>query len=185
MPELSLRVRWVCCSLLLLIFIALTAAGSSPLATQDAQVGPYSLLLSYYSLPRAGQALSMTIAAKASTADLQFSQAVLNPARGTNGNTVGVQLSPDSDVQGVTDVSVTPPIRGTWLLHLTIRGSAGTVVGDIPIAVQGPPAIPTWLGWLIGLLPLPLLIAFIWLQVGWRKSKGGQVRQEMQQRPSL
>jgi hypothetical protein len=96
-----------------------------------------------------------------------------------------VQLSPDSDSKGVYKVNVTPPIRGGWLLHLTVSGPSGVVVGDIPINVEGPPAIPTWLGWTIGLLPLPILMAFIWLQVGWRKTQRERVRQEMQQRPSF
>ena len=171
--------------LLLLIAPVLTAAGASPLATQTAQLGPYRLLLSYYSLPRAGQQLDMTIGSSTPGELLQFSQAVLNPARSTDANTVGVQLSPDRDSKGVYNVNVTPPIRGVWLLHLTVSGPSGVVVGDIPINVEGPPAIPTWLGWTIGLLPLPILMAFIWLQVGWRKTQRERVRQEMQQRPSL
>jgi len=40
------------------LIMILTAGGASPLATQHAKIGPYQLLLSYYSLPRAGQALS-------------------------------------------------------------------------------------------------------------------------------
>lgn len=168
-----------------LLTLVLTAGGASPLQTQNANVGPYALLLSYYSLPRAGQALSMTIESSAPGVKVQFSQVMLNPAPGTDANTVAVQLSPDKDSADVYDVNVTPPIRGAWLLHVTIQGASGVVVGNIPIDVQGPPAIPTWLGWLIGLLPLPLLILFIWLQVGWRKKQREQVRREMLERPSF
>ena len=171
--------------LLLFLVAAFTAAGSSPLATQDAQVGPYRLLLSFYSLPRVGQQLNMTIQSKIPGQQVQFSQVVLNPAPGTDANTVRVSINPDADNPAVYDVYVTPPVRGPWLLHLTIKGSTGSVTGNIPISVAGPPVIPTWLGWLIGLLPLPLLIAFIWLQVNWRKARREQVKQEALQKPSL
>jgi len=171
--------------LLLFLVAAFTAAGSSPLATQDAQVGPYHLLLSFYSLPRVGQQINMTIQSKTPGQQVQFSQVVLKPAPGTDANTVRASINPDADNSGVYDVNVTPPVRGQWLLHLTVKGSSGSVTGDIPINVAGPPAIPTWLGWLIGLLPLPLLIAFIWLQVNWRKARRAQVQQEALQRPSL
>lgn len=172
---------------LLLVFLlaAFTAAGSSPLTTQDAQVGPYRLLLSFYSLPRVGQELNMTIQSKIPGQQVQFSQVVLNPARNTDANAVRASISLDADNPEIYDVYVTPSVRGLWFLHLTVKGSSGSVTGDIPINVAGPPAIPIWLGWLIGLLPLPLLIAFIWLQVNWRKARRDQVRQEALQKPSL
>lgn len=154
---------------LFFVMMTLTAGGASPLATQNASVGPYQLLLSFYSLPRAGQAMNMTIQSAQAGVNLQFSQAVLNPAPGTDGNTIGVTISPDSESRYVFDVNVTPPVRGKWLLHLAVTGADGSIVGNIPIAVDGPPAIPTWLGWLIGLVPLPLLIGFILWQVRWRK----------------
>jgi uncharacterized membrane protein YhdT len=147
-----------------LLVLALTAGGASPLETQIARLGPYQLLLSYYSLPRVGQSLNMTIGA-ANGAELQFSQATLVPAPGTDGNILRVQLTPDSDTPGLYDVAVTPPVRGNWYLHLTVSGSSGAVTGNIPMIVQGPPAMPTWLGWSIGLLPLPFLIAFIYMQI--------------------
>ncbi len=171
--------------LLLFLVAAFTAAGSSPLATQDAQVGPYRLLLSFYSLPRVGQQINMTIQSKTPGQQVQFSQVVLNPAPGTDANTVRASINPDADNPSVYDVNVTPPVRGQWLLHLTVKGSSGSVTGNIPINVAGPPVIPIWLGWLIGLLPLPLLIAFIWLQVNWRKARRAQVQQEALQKPSL
>lgn len=174
------NVKIQCCLSLLLLIVAFTAAGISPLATQTAQIGPYRLLLSFYSLPRTGQQLNMTIAADTSSMNLQFSQAVLKPAPGTDAIPARVTISPDSDTLGVSDINVTPSVRGLWLLHLTVSGPAGSFVGDIPINVQGPPTIPIWLGWLIGLLPLPLIVAFIWSQVDLRKARRERLRQEMQ-----
>ena len=174
------NVKIQCCLSLLFLVVALTAAGISPLATQTAQIGPYRLLLSFYSLPRTGQQLNMTIGAQTPSMNLQFSQAVLKPAPSTDAIPARVTISPDSDTLGVSDVNVTPSVRGLWLLHLTVSGPAGSFVGDIPINVQGPPTIPIWLGWLIGLLPLPLIVAFIWSQVDSRKTRHERLRQEMQ-----
>lgn len=151
--------------------IVLTAGGASPLATQRATIGPYTVLLSFYSLPRAGQAVSMTIEPAISGESLQFSQARLNPAPQTDANPLAVVITPDIEGKGVYDVQVTPTITGKWLLHLRVQGAEGVVVGDIPINVAGPPAIPTWLGWLIGLVPLPFILAFIGYQVYWRKKQ--------------
>ena len=147
------------------LLLILTAGGASPLETQVVRVGSYQLLLSFYSLPRADQDMNMTIESATSGKPLQFTQAVLNPARGTDGNVVKVQLTPDGDTPGVYQVVMRPPVRGTWLLHLTVTGAAGSYTGNIPLDVQGPPAFPVWLGWSIGLLPLPFLIAFLWWQV--------------------
>ncbi len=154
MPKWRMQSTIACGLLMFYLMMTLTAGGASPLATQRAKIGPYQLLLSYYSLPRAGQALSMTIESSTPGVTVQFSQAALNPAPGTDAKTVSVTLTPNSDSEGVQ-----------------VTGVSGSVVGVIPINVDGPPEIPTWLGWLIGLTPLPLLLGFIWLQVKWRKTQ--------------
>ncbi|HEV2581994.1 MAG TPA: hypothetical protein VGT44_14155 [Ktedonobacteraceae bacterium] len=151
------------------IAILFVAGGASPLATQKAVIGPYNVLLSFYSLPRAGQAMNATVESARPADALLFSNAVLNPAAGTDGSTIAVMITPDGETPHVYDVQVTPPVRGKWLLHLQVTGPTGTVSGDIPIIVDGPPAIPIWLGWLIGLAPLPFILLFIAYQVTWRK----------------
>lgn len=146
-----------------------SAGGASPLATQEAMIGPYRVLLSFYSLPHAGQALNMTIESEMREMHVLFSHAKFVPGAGTDANILDVQLVVDRESASVYDVDVTPPIRGKWLFELQIEGSAGTATGSIPIQVDGPPAIPTWLGWLLGLSPLPFIVVFLWLQVRWRK----------------
>lgn len=149
----------------------ITAGGASPLATQEAVIGPYRVLLSYYSLPHAGQALNMTIESEMRGMKLQFARAKLIPAPETDAKVLDVHLVRDSESTAVYDVNATPPIRGKWLLELQIVGDSGSVTGSIPIQVDGPPAIPTWLGWLVGLSPLPFIVLFIWLQMRWRKTQ--------------
>jgi hypothetical protein len=126
----------------------------------------------------------MTIESKTPGVGLRFSQVMLNPAPSTDAIRIRVALSPDSDTPGVYDVHLTPSVRGQWLLHLIVSGTAGSFTGDIPLVVQGPPVIPTWLGWLIGLTPLPLIVIFFWSQLKWRKTHRERARQEILQHSS-
>ena len=47
-------------------------------------------------------------------------------------------------------------------MHIVVNGSAGTGQTVIPIVAVAPQAIPTWLAWNIGLLPVYGLLVF-WL----------------------
>ena len=51
----------------------------------------------------------------------------------------------------------------TWLFGFTIvvTGSAGRGEVSVPVLATAPPAIPLWLGWLIGFIPLAGLLAFL------------------------
>jgi hypothetical protein len=163
------------------LFVAFTAAGASPLQTQTVKVGPYQLLLSFYSLPRVGQQLRLTIGPQASDTSLHFSQALLKPGPHTDGNLIAVSITPTNDVPDTYNFNLTPPVRGAWILQVNVSGPSGSFTGNIPLNVQGPPAIPTWLGWSIGMIPLPLLIAFIWWQIRWRKEQHERIKQGMLQ----
>lgn len=165
------------CLVVLFLFIIFTAAGASPLETQTVNVGPYQLLLSFYSLPRVSQQLRLTIGPQKSGVALHFSQALLKPGPHTDGNVIAVSITPTSDAPGTYNVNMTPPVRGEWLLHLVVSGPSGSFTGNIPLNVQGPPAIPTWLGWSIGMIPLPLLLWFIWWQIRWRRTQRERFQQ--------
>jgi hypothetical protein len=169
------------CLAVLFLFTLFTAAGASPLETQTVNVGPYHLLLSFYSLPRVSQQLRLTIGPQKSGMVLHFSQGLLKPGPHTDGNVIAVSITPASDVPGTYNVNMTPPVRGEWLLQLVVSGPSGSFTGSIPLNVQGPPAIPVWLGWAIGMIPLPLLVSFIMWQIRRRKAYREVVEQEMLQ----
>nr|HET6901572.1 hypothetical protein [Ktedonobacteraceae bacterium] len=61
-------------------------------------------------------------------------------------------------------------VQGPWELDITVNGSAGQDEVLVPIAATAPPAIPDWLGWLIGFIPLYGLLVFLVLQRG-KKNK--------------
>jgi hypothetical protein len=60
------------------------------------------------------------------------------------------------------------------VLHIAINGSAGPGEVEVPIVAVAPPAIPDWTGWLIGLIPLYGVLAFLLMQRG-RKEQSEQV----------
>jgi hypothetical protein len=175
------KIHVLFCLAIFFLFVAFTAAGASPLQTQTVTVGPYQLLLSFYSLPRVGQQLRLTIGPQKTGTTLQFSQALLKPGPHTDGNVIAVTISPTGDVPGTYNVNLTPPVRGEWMLHLNVTGSSGSFTGNIPLNVQGPPPMPTWLGWTIGMIPLPLLVWFIWWQILRRKTQREYIEQAMPQ----
>jgi hypothetical protein len=72
-------------------------------------------------------------------------------------------------VQGDAEITV----QGTWWLVIVVTGSAGQGEATVPIVATAPPAIPTWLGWLIGGIPLYALLAFLLTQRG-RKARKEQ-----------
>jgi hypothetical protein len=51
-------------------------------------------------------------------------------------------------------------------------------MADVPIIATAPPAIPDWLGWLIGLIPLYGLLIFLVMLRGKKQTK--EVLQERQ-----
>jgi hypothetical protein len=58
-------------------------------------------------------------------------------------------------------------------MHIVVNGSAGQGQANIPITAVAPSAIPTWLAWNIGLLPVYGLLAF-WITQILRKRAATQ-----------
>jgi len=56
-------------------------------------------------------------------------------------------------------------VQGAWRLEIEVNGAAGVGTVSLPIEVAGPPAIPIWLGWLIGLSPM---LGLAWF-AGWNR----------------
>jgi hypothetical protein len=76
---------------------------------------------------------------------------------------VRASLSPDpnvpSGVQGAAEITV----QGKWILDIIVTGSTGQGEASVHITATAPPAIPTWLGWAIGFIPLYGLLVFLLL----------------------
>jgi hypothetical protein len=64
-------------------------------------------------------------------------------------------------IQGAAEITV----KGPWTLQVTVNGSAGQGVANIPITATALPPIPVWLGWSIGFVPFYVLCVFFVMQL--------------------
>ena len=159
----------------LAVSVAATTHGSTPARVVRVTAGPYPLTISLYKSPaNAGYALPFAIAPEQSTSGSLTYDVSSIPAHGIHATPVRAGLSPDPNVhngiQGTAEITV----QGAWTLHIAVDGPSGHGEADVPITATAPPAIPNWLGWLIGLIPLYGLLAFLLTQRA-RKGRKEQV----------
>lgn len=157
------------------IVLASTIHGT-PARFIDAQAGPYALKLALYSDPiNAGDVLPFAIAVAPGTRGPLSYQVTASPGPGVPGSLaqgdVNTQQSTPYGVPG----SITLVTRGAWTLHIVITGPAGQGEAAIPLTAVALPAMPAWLAWNIGLLPLYGLLIFWIAQV--RRGRGRAARQ--------
>jgi len=144
--------------------IVATTHGRTPVRTVRAQAGPYPLIVSLYADPaRAGYALPFAVAPAQPVDGMLSYQVTSVPSHGdVSATAVRATISPDAlvhnGIQGDAEITV----QGRWTLQITVTGPAGTSQATVPlIATTVAPAIPGWLAWLIGSLPLSALLVFL------------------------
>jgi hypothetical protein len=125
-----------------------------PLRTVQLRVGAYPLVVSYYNEARGGQALQFTIEPAPGAAAPTSYEVTAEPGTTTNAVPVRAAVAPDADLPGGVSGEVSLPVSGQWTLHIKVDGPLGASYGDAPLLASAPPAIPEWLGWLVGLAPL-------------------------------
>ena len=148
------------------ISIAATTHGDTPVRVEHIMAGPYPLTLNLYKDPaNAGYALPFAITTQ-TQGPLTYNVTSV-PAYGIHATPVRAGLTPDghNGVNGAAEI----PVRGVWTLHILVNGPAGPATADALITATAPPPIPIWLGWLIGLIPLYGLFAFLLSQRGRKK----------------
>ena len=95
---------------------------------------------------------------------------------------VRASLSPDPNVRNGVQGDAEITVQGTWALDIVVTGSAGQGEASVPIIATAPPAIPIWLGWVIGFIPLYGLAVLLLSQRGRkarREQTASQVRQQV------
>jgi hypothetical protein len=144
---------------------AATQHGSAPVRVMHVKAGPYPLTVSLYTYPaNAGFALPFAIAPQ-QTLPLTF-DATTVPGKGVDATPVHASLSPDANVRNGVQGTAEITVQGLWLLQVSVDGPAGHGTVAIPIEATAPPAIPQWLGWTIGFVPLSGLLVFLLVQRG-------------------
>ena len=152
--------------------IAATTHGNTPARVVHVNAGPYPLTINLYKDPaNAGYALPFSIAPQQGSSGTLIYDVFSVPAYGIHATPVRAGLSPDANVHNGVQGTAEITVQGDWTLQITVTGPAGTSVAEIPITATAPPAIPLWLGWLIGLIPLYGLFAFLLTQRGRKKTE--------------
>lgn len=158
--------------------VAATTHGSTPARVVHVNAGPYPLTVNLYKDPaNAGYALPFSIAPQQGINTLTYDVFSV-PAHGIHATPVRAGLSPDANVHNGVQGTAEITVQGDWTLRITVTGPSGTSAAEVPITATAPPAIPLWLGWLIGLIPIYGLLAFLLSQRG-KKHTGANTTEEI------
>ena len=161
------RTLAVCGIVVLLALVgggAAAAHSGAPLKTIAVRIGPYPLLVHYYSEPRGGQTLIFGIEPDGGAIAPGSYRVTAIPGATTNATAVDGSVVAGVDHPGI-DGQVNLPVSGQWLLEIQVEGPLGASYGEAPLLASAPPAIPEWFGWLVGLTPVALIAGFIRWQV--------------------
>ena len=160
----------------LIYSISATTHGSTPARVVHEEAGPYSLIVSLYTYPaHASYALPFAIAPQQPVSGtLTYDVTSVPDQSDVPATPVRASLTTDPNVHNGVQGDAEITVLGKWYLHVVVTGSAGRGEVFVPIIATAPPAIPSWLGWLIGCIPLYGLLIFLLVQRD-RKTKKQEV----------
>ena len=143
-------------------------ASNGPAFTRTLAVGSYIVQVNLAQYPPiTDQAVNVTVVPQESTIRLSGHLDIL-PGLGTDAVPLHSQLSPLNTTNTLAG-SIRMPVRGAWQIGVSLNGPQGAGEATFPIVVSAPGAMPIWLGWLIGSLPLLCLVWLIWNQRSYRQ----------------
>ncbi len=163
------------------VSLAATQHGSTPAHVDYVTAGPYHFTVSLYDDPaRAGFALPFAIAPQKPVrgswtyhvtsvpqGSLLRSGEVLMDGQGRRlANPVRASTSPDPHVPGGVQGNAEITVQGLWNLQVVVDGPSGQQTFDVAITATTLPALPTWLGWVFGLIPVYGIVVFVLVQMG-------------------
>lgn len=157
--------------------LAATQHGSTPAQVEEVTAGPYRFKVSLYDDPaRAGFALPFAIAPQGQTEGL-WAYHVTSVPEGRrlsngeillNGQFVATPIrdsvSPDPQVPGGVQGAAEITVQGPWNLQVVVDGPAGRQMFAVPVTAITLPPIPTWLGWVLGYIPVYGIVVFLLMQ---------------------
>ncbi|HET8841125.1 MAG TPA: hypothetical protein VFN35_06625 [Ktedonobacteraceae bacterium] len=148
--------------------IAATTHGDAPARVIRVQAGPYPLTVSLYTYPaHASYALPFAIAPQHPiSGTLTYDVSSIPSPSDVPATPVRASISPDSNVPNGIQGDAEITVQGAWTLNIIVSGNAGRGEASVPIIATAPPAIPAWMGWSIGFLPLVGILIFVLLQSG-------------------
>lgn len=171
------------------VSLAATQHGTTPARVDHVTAGPYHFIVSLYDDPaRAGFALPFTIAPEKATKGLWTYHVTSIPdgqlldegkilMRGSSGKVatpVQASVSPDPHTSGGVQGTAEITVQGAWHLQVVVDGPAGQQTFAVAITATTLPALPTWLGWMFGLIPVYGIAVFLLMQMGGRNEQRKQ-----------
>lgn len=159
--------------LLALVFLcstpALAASSDTPARSETLQAGPYTIVVGLSNDPPiVDQSFTITVSSH-ETASLSGTL-LAQPGAGTDAIPAHTPLTADARKTQMLIGTLRLVVRGAWTLVVSLHGPCGPGSAHLDVTVTAPGAIPVWLGWIIGLLPLIGCVWLIWQQAQYRKS---------------
>lgn len=154
----------------------------APVRFLQAQAGPYRFTLALYSDSiQAGAVIPFNVAVTPGTPGPLTYQVTASPGPGVSGSLAQGDVNAQQNTPYGVPGSITLVTRGPWTLHIFISGALGRGEAAIPLTAVTYPAIPAWLAWIIGLLPLYGLLLF-WIVQTRRTAKERPTEEPVQPR---
>lgn len=147
------------------VSLAATQHGNTPARIDDINAGPYHFKVSLYTDPaRAGFAMPFAIAPQGQAGG-QWSYQVTSIFDGNlTATPVRDSLGPDAQVPGGVQGNAEITVQGPWHLQVVVDGPAGQQTFAVPINAVTLPPLPSWVGWLLGFLPVYGIAIFLVMQ---------------------
>lgn len=148
------------CGVLFFLSMPATAlASGKPARSETLTAGPYTIVVGLSADPPiVDQDFTLTISNHEA---LSLSGTLIaQPVFGTDAIPVHTPLTQNNGNTGVLTGTLHLVVRGAWNVIVNVNGPRGRGSADIAVTVTAPNAMPAWLGWIIGLLPL---VGCVWL----------------------
>ena len=146
----------------IVLSVVLATQGGTPARIVHVTAGPYPLTVSLYKNPaNAGFALPFAIAPVQSTSGALVFDVTSIPGKGVDATPIRSSITYDTQKHNAIHGAAEITVQGLWNLQVSVTGPAGRGVVDIPITATAPPAIPPWLGWVVGYIPFYGLLVFV------------------------
>src|ERR1700730_13048754 len=160
------------------ISIAATFPGTTPARVDHVTAGPYHHTVNLYTNPaNAGYALAFAVAPTQAVDGSLIYHTYSLPGQGVDATPIRATFHADPNVRNGIQGAAEITVKGPWILQVTVNGSAGNGVANIPITATALPPIPVWLGWSIGFVPFYVLCVFFVMQLS-RDKKTAQMGTE-------
>lgn len=136
-------------------------AAGTPAHTETIAAGPYIIDATLsQDPPYVDQPFDVTVVPH--DRSIQLSGVVIaQPGLGTNANKLQWPLVAVGDHTGTLKSSIHIPVKGAWNILFKLDGPQGSGEARVAIVMSAPGAMPFWLAWIIGCIPLSGVIVWV------------------------